>query len=143
MCAWPNHARDAADREPGREGVALTEEERRILHDGVCRQHRDTVPGVYVCKPCEYAGDEAVERILAARLAAQPVPAPGEGDTAVLELSSLIDGTYPGDLDPEAHRWRRCVKAGEEYGEVVEALLGLSGEDPRKGVTNGLAEVRK
>lgn len=58
-------------------------------------------------------------------------------------ISAMIDGTYPLDLDPEAHRWRRCAKIAEEVGEVTEALLGLSGENPRKGVTHDLGQVRK
>src|SRR5690242_18815203 len=66
-----------------------------------------------------------------------------DGDAAVLELSALIDGSYPTGLDAEAHRWRRCAKIGEEAGEVIEALLGLSGENPRKGITNGVDKVRK
>lgn len=47
--------------------IELTEDERAVLHAGVCPRHRDTAPGVYVCQPCEAAGDAAVERILAAR----------------------------------------------------------------------------
>jgi hypothetical protein len=43
----------------------LSDEERRMLHEGVCPRHRDDVPGVYVCGPCERAGDAAVERIVA------------------------------------------------------------------------------
>lgn len=66
-----------------------------------------------------------------------------EGSASVLAISSLIDASYSPDLDPEAHRWRRCGKVGEEYGEVTEALLGVVGENPRKGVTHDLSEVRK
>lgn len=51
----------------GRSVAALTDDERKALHDGVCPNHRDIVPGVYVCGPCERAGDAAVERILAQR----------------------------------------------------------------------------
>ena len=50
--------------EPTVPAGALTDEERRQLHDGVCPRHRDYVPGVYVCKPCERAGDVAVEAIV-------------------------------------------------------------------------------
>ncbi|HTW17055.1 MAG TPA: hypothetical protein VMF51_18135 [Nocardioides sp.] len=49
--------------------VTLTAQERRQLHAGVCGRHADTVPGVYVCGPCESAGDRAVEEIVASRLA--------------------------------------------------------------------------
>lgn len=61
----------------------------------------------------------------------------------VTAISRLIDGSYPTDLDAEAHRWRRCIKVAEEVGEVTEALLGLSGENPRKGVTHDIGQVRK
>lgn len=49
----------------------LTDAEKRALHEGVCPRHRDSVPGVIVCGPCEVAGDEAVERIIAAHRAAE------------------------------------------------------------------------
>jgi len=55
---------------------------------------------------------------------------------AIRKISDLIDSTYPVNLNPEAWRWRRCAKVVEEAGEVVEALLGLTGENPRKGVTH-------
>lgn len=51
-------------------------------------------------------------------------------------ISDLIDGSYPVDLDREAMLWRRCAKIGEEHGEVIEALLGMLGENPRKGYTH-------
>lgn len=53
------------------EPVTLTDTEREALHQGACSRHRDDVPGVLVCGPCERAGDAAVEAILTARLAAQ------------------------------------------------------------------------
>lgn len=68
---------------------------------------------------------------------ADAAPAP------VVALSVLIDSTYPADLDTEAHRWRRCAKVAEEVGEVTEALLGLAGENPRKGITHDLGQLRK
>lgn len=40
--------------------------------------------------------------------------------------------------DHNAHKpaalqmWERCGKIGEEYGEVVEALIALGGQNPRK-----------
>lgn len=47
--------------------ASLTHRERQELHAGVCPAHRDAAPGVYVCGPCERAGDEVVEAIVAAR----------------------------------------------------------------------------
>lgn len=56
-------------------------------------------------------------------------------------ISRRISGSYPPGLDTEAHRWRRCAKVAEEAGEVVQALLGVAGENPRKGVTHTTADL--
>ena len=42
----------------------------------------------------------------------------------------------------ELQLWERCGKVGEEFGEVIEALIGLMGQNPRKGVTHSLADVK-
>jgi len=55
---------------------------------------------------------------------------------AIRKISDLVDSTYPPNLNPEAWLWRRCAKVCEEAGEVTEALLGMTGENPRKGVTH-------
>lgn len=56
-------------------------------------------------------------------------------------LSRWIDGSYPTDLDPELHIRRRVDKIAEEFGEVTEALGGVVGENPRKGVTHTWDDV--
>jgi NTP pyrophosphatase (non-canonical NTP hydrolase) len=38
--------------------------------------------------------------------------------------------------------WERIGKVPEEYGEVVEAWLGSSGTNPRKGRTHTVADVK-
>ena len=55
----------------------------------------------------------------------------------VAAISSWIDtsDSYVG-LDPEAHLWRRTMKLVGEAGEVQDALGGMLGENPRKGVTH-------
>lgn len=54
----------------------------------------------------------------------------------------MLDHSYPADLDKEAHLWRRTVgKLTEELGELAEALLGMLGENPRKGVTGTEQQV--
>lgn len=63
-------------------------------------------------------------------------------DSATVAISTMLDATYPDDLDPEAHRWRRCAKVSEEAGEVIEALLGVEAENPRKGRTHDLDDLR-
>lgn len=52
-------------------------------------------------------------------------------------ISAWIDSSsaYVG-IDQEAHRWRRVAKVGEEAGEVISALIGTIGENPRKGKTH-------
>jgi hypothetical protein len=62
------------------------------------------------------------------------------GTAALLaELSAWIDQAVPGT---ETERlWGRTAKVAEEYGEVVAAIIGYLGQNPRKGRTNGLDEV--
>jgi len=43
--------------------------------------------------------------------------------------------------DAETILWRRCTKAVQEIGEVMEALAGVVGENPRKGVTHTMDDV--
>ena len=62
---------------------------------------------------------------------------------AVLNISRMIDSTYPPDLDREAWLWRRCVKVAEESGEVTAAVLGMLAANQRKGRTHEAADVRK
>lgn len=45
--------------------------------------------------------------------------------------------------DREAALWGRVAKVGEEHGEVIEALIGATGQNPRKGVTHTLTDVQK
>ena len=40
---------------------------------------------------------------------------------------------FPYRLAPLAQDWARIVKVVEEAGEAVEALMGLTGQNPRKG----------
>lgn len=71
---------------------------------------------------------------------------PESADTltdSVLGVSRMIDSTYPPDLDREAWLWRRCMKVVEESGEATTAILGLLGENPRKGQTHTGVELRK
>lgn len=60
----------------------------------------------------------------------------------VLAISRWIDDSpgYTG-INPETALWRRCSKVSAEAGEVLDALSGLVGENPRKGVTHTGAEV--
>jgi hypothetical protein len=59
-------------------------------------------------------------------------------------LSRWIDD-FPAnkDRDVEAQLWGRVSKIGEEFGEVIEAMIGATGQNPRKGITHDLSDVRK
>jgi len=52
-------------------------------------------------------------------------------------LSNWID-TSPANTgrDPEAATWGRISKVSEECGEVIAAFIGVTGQNPRKGVTH-------
>ncbi len=53
----------------------------------------------------------------------------------------LWDDDYP--RTNEAMLMHRTQKIAEEYGEVVAAIIGSTGANPRKGFTHDLADVRK
>ena len=57
-------------------------------------------------------------------------------------LSHMID-TSPAyaDCETETILWRRCAKVAEEAGEVISALIGVVGCNPRKGVTHTMGDV--
>ena len=59
---------------------------------------------------------------------------------ALSDLSQWIDAGNA-HRDPEAIAWGRITKIGEEFGEVVAAFIGATGQNPRKGVTHTLADV--
>ncbi|MGN6609971.1 MAG: MazG-like family protein [Jatrophihabitans sp.] len=43
----------------------------------------------------------------------------------------------------EARTWGRLAKVAEECGEVIQAYIGATGQNPRKGVTNDTSLVVK
>lgn len=53
----------------------------------------------------------------------------------LVALSEWVDAGNVG-RDPEAQLWGRCAKVAEESGEVIAALIGATGQNPRKGVTH-------
>ena len=40
-----------------------------------------------------------------------------------------------------AQDWARISKIGEELGEAIQAFIGATGQNPRKGFTHGMDEV--
>lgn len=59
---------------------------------------------------------------------------------ALVALSRWIDAGNA-HRDPEAVTWGRLAKITEEAGEVIEAYIGATGQNPRKGQTHTLADV--
>lgn len=55
-------------------------------------------------------------------------------------LSEWIDN-YNRHKAPELQLWERTAKVGEEAGEVMEAMIGLSDQNPRKGATHDREDV--
>jgi hypothetical protein len=54
-------------------------------------------------------------------------------------LDSAVSEEYI--RQPMAQDWARISKVGEEYGEAVQAFIGYTGQNPRKGVINSREEV--
>lgn len=57
-------------------------------------------------------------------------------------LSNWIDTSPPNAArDPEAVTWGRISKVAEECGEVIATFIGVTGHNPRKGVTHDIDDV--
>lgn len=59
-------------------------------------------------------------------------------------ISAWVDD-HPENVarDAEARIWGRVAKVGEEFGEVIAAFIGATGQNPRKGVTHDMDDVVK
>ena len=55
-------------------------------------------------------------------------------------LSRWLDESE-GDRDAEAVLWGRVAKVSEEAGEAIAALIGATGQNPRKGITHTYDDV--
>jgi NTP pyrophosphatase (non-canonical NTP hydrolase) len=53
-------------------------------------------------------------------------------ETDLVRISRLINAHNAG-RDPEAILWGRVAKVAEEAGEVIDALVFATGQNPRKG----------
>ena len=60
--------------------------------------------------------------------------------TALTELSGWIRRANA-LRDDEATLWGQVAKVGEEHGEAVAAMIGYTGQNPRKGFTHGRDDV--
>jgi len=64
--------------------------------------------------------------------------------SSVRKLSEWID-SHPANIarDPEARLWGRVAKVSEECGEVIAAVIGMTDQNPRKGITHTASDLRK
>jgi NTP pyrophosphatase (non-canonical NTP hydrolase) len=60
----------------------------------------------------------------------------------IVELSKWVDEANA-HKDPEAATWGRLAKVCEEAGEVIRAYIGVTGQNPRKGVQETIFDVRE
>jgi NTP pyrophosphatase (non-canonical NTP hydrolase) len=58
----------------------------------------------------------------------------------VAELRNWLDGHST--LPPETERLLRIMKLSEESGEVAQAVIGVTGQNPRKGITHTWDDVQ-
>lgn len=68
------------------------------------------------------------------------VLSPSEMDRRLKVISDWLDDANA-HRDPEARTWGRLAKVAEEAGEVIQAFIGVTGQNPRKGVQGGLEDV--
>lgn len=57
------------------------------------------------------------------------------------EISAWID-CHNADRSPSEQLWARVGKIGEEFGEVVAALISYTGQNPRKPAGSSLGAIR-
>ena len=57
-------------------------------------------------------------------------------------LSKWVDAPNA-HKDVEAQMWGRVAKVAEEAGEAISALIGATGQNPRKGVTHDIRDVER
>lgn len=61
----------------------------------------------------------------------------------LVALSEWIDAASENRNTGLAQMWARVAKVAEESGEVIAALIGATGQNPRKGFTHSLQDVQK
>ena len=67
------------------------------------------------------------------------------GNTTARKLAALSKWVDAANAhrDPEAILWGRVAKVSEECGEAIAALIGATGQNPRKGVVGHTGVVVK
>lgn len=91
----------------------------------------------------QHAGTDAARREAARRRATRAAAASPSDSAAgdrLAALSAAIDA-HNVARDPEAILWGRVAKVAEEAGEAVGALVGVTGQNPRKGVSRSQTDL--
>ena len=63
------------------------------------------------------------------------------GTQANIEKPPTRIDDYNKHKAPVVQLWERTAKVGEEAGEVMEAMIGLNNQNPRKGTTHSREDV--
>lgn len=67
--------------------------------------------------------------------------------TELLRLIEWMDNDLDGQVpeqykdQPLAQDWARVAKVGEEAGEAIDALIGITGQNPRKGTYGSQSDL--
>lgn len=57
-------------------------------------------------------------------------------------IQTLVDGLDRANGCDDQEKLLRILKLSEEVGEVAQAVIGMTGQNPRKGVTHTLDDVQ-
>lgn len=102
---------------------------------------RDKIIAAGACSECGALPDDATNCGEARPGGRVHSGAPTPADQ-LAALSRWIDeASANAQRDREAALWGRVAKVGEEHGEVIAALIGATGQNPRKGVTHAMDDV--
>jgi hypothetical protein len=63
--------------------------------------------------------------------------------TAIIRLDTWLDANVSPEYvaQPLAQDWARVAKIQEECGEAIDALIGMTGQNPRKGFYGNQADL--
>jgi hypothetical protein len=117
----------------------LADLERKLAEVAALRTERDSLNRQLDTPPWTTL-DQAHAELAAERARHETTRAlPGH----LAEISRRVTASYPAGMDPELVMRRRVGKIGNEYGELLDAIEGWTGENPRKGIYATKADVIK
>lgn len=65
---------------------------------------------------------------------------------SISEIDKYLDenvGHAYKTMTPLPQHWARLSKIGEEFGEAIDAFIGITGQNPRKGIYSSMEELEK